>query len=366
VWLTVPYSSDSVHASVLSVSEEKYAEQFSVDARVEDLGSHGEYGWVVDGVRHGKPYVLKFFGYSKKQPDTNWILREIDNLNHLKGIDGAVQMEGTFNDTPEGRVPGKNTIGKVYPVIVMENLAGGTLLERISNMSTFSELDASAIFKSFITALQEIHYKRNMINCDLKIENLMFKYENADDYTVKIIDFGMAVNLRDRRIHCIKAPANGGRLQGTPDLLAPETIGTFKAYHQAYYSRGTDVWQAGCILYFLLAGHYPFQGPADKIKGIVFNCLFRRTPEDLRRSPAATDLLRKLLTKDMSMRLSTKEILEHGWITDPVKHASSKDYRAAFADHLNVHKKDVSGDASGDSVPAPPLKKHNAGAAEHI
>ena len=76
--------------------------------------------------------------------------------------------------------------------------------------TTFSERDASNIFKTFMTALSQIHYDRGMINIDLKTENLVFSSRhlmtNSNDSSkddnneqiVKIIDFGMAVSLWDR------------------------------------------------------------------------------------------------------------------------------------------------------------------------
>ena len=67
---------------------------------------------------------------------------------------------------------------------------GGDLFERIVTKKGFSERDASGIFKTFMIALNEIHDQKNMINLDLKTENLVFS--GVDDTIVKIIDFGMA------------------------------------------------------------------------------------------------------------------------------------------------------------------------------
>lgn len=112
---------------------------------------------------------------------------------------------------------------------------GGDLFERIVTKKGFSERDASGIFKAFISALTEIHYSRNMINLDLKTENLVFS--GVDDTIVKIIDFGMAVSLWDRREHY------EDKKTGTSAFLAPETIIHFDRFGQAVYSRASDVWQ---------------------------------------------------------------------------------------------------------------------------
>jgi serine/threonine protein kinase len=306
--------------------------------------SHGAYGLVMNAEKNGKEFVTKFFGYTNQQPDTDWILREIDNLTHLVGIEGVVQIEDTFNDTADGMLPNsyqKNnkSRGKVYPVIVLEKLSGGTLYERITSQDTFSERDASVIFKSFITALRDIHYDRNMINCDLKAENLVFK--SKDNSVVKIIDFGMAVNLRDREFHYDK------NLSSTATFLAPETIYSHRKSNQAMYSRSTDIWQAGCILYFLLTGQYPFTAatasePSEveekaptKVEERIMKKQYWKLPRDLPRSKEAKDLLQKLLAFDSRQRLTAIDILEHDWITK-VDSLPTTDYSKSFDDNIKA------------------------------
>ena len=55
-----------------------------------NANSQGSYGVVVNAVRKSdrKEFVMKFFGYTKNKPDISWILREIDNLRALVGIEG--------------------------------------------------------------------------------------------------------------------------------------------------------------------------------------------------------------------------------------------------------------------------------------
>lgn len=52
--------------------------------------SQGSHGVIVNAVRKSdqKEFVMKFFGYTRNKPDISWIVREIDNLKTLTGIQG--------------------------------------------------------------------------------------------------------------------------------------------------------------------------------------------------------------------------------------------------------------------------------------
>ena len=77
---------------------------------------------------------------------------------------------------------------------------------------------------------------------DLKLSNILI----TDTKNIKIIDFGLAVQLTDfneeRQTLC-----------GTPNYISPEVI------NKESYGLSTDVWSLGCILYALLTGTPPFE-----------------------------------------------------------------------------------------------------------
>lgn len=53
--------------------------------------------------RNNNNYVaMKFFGYTKQQPILSEIMKEINLMKSLVGVDGVVQLIGTFDDRPEG------------------------------------------------------------------------------------------------------------------------------------------------------------------------------------------------------------------------------------------------------------------------
>jgi serine/threonine protein kinase len=289
-----------------------------------DLLAEGKYGIIVNCVRlmDRKEFVMKFFGYTSGKPDQNWILREITNLRMLVGVAGASQIEATFYDTPDGLLNVKGHFKrpryrKRYPVIVMEKLKGGDLFDHIATRATekrpFSERDASKIFRNIIVALNEIHYSKNMINCDLKVENIVFEIASTDEYPLKIVDFGLSVPLWD----C--AEYYDERLLGTPAYLAPESIVAHEATGEAVYSRATDIWQAGCILYMIICAQQPF-GVLDEYDDsadlVLQNIKEGRYTLDAYLSPEVKDLLNRMFCMEPNDRITGVQIMEHPWIAN--------------------------------------------------
>ena len=100
---------------------------------------------------------------------------------------------------------------------------------------------------------------------------------------------------------------------GTPEYLAPEII---KANGHNY---AVDWWSLGMLLYEMISGINPFKQAA-----MVHN---KSRPEILRQitevdieilpgfSPNASDLLRGLLQRDPSIRLSSEQIKSHAFFS---------------------------------------------------
>lgn len=71
--------------------------------------------------------------------------------------------------------------------IVMELCTGGDLYSR----EPYSERQTSNIVEQILSAVSYLH-ARNIVHRDLKHENIMFANTDQADYTVKVIDFGLA------------------------------------------------------------------------------------------------------------------------------------------------------------------------------
>jgi serine/threonine protein phosphatase PrpC len=132
------------------------------------------------------------------------------------------------------------------PYLVMEYLQGQTLDEVMQNTRPMPEKDALQIVSRLCDALDYMH-KHGVIHRDLKPQNVML----CNDGSIRIMDFGIAKAASSKRI------TFGGfsPTLGTPDYMAPEQVKGQRGDER------TDIYSLGAILYEMLTGRLPFEGP---------------------------------------------------------------------------------------------------------
>jgi calcium-dependent protein kinase len=96
-----------------------------------------------------------------------------------------------------------------------------------------------------------------------------------------------------------------------PYYIAPEVL-------KRNYDEKCDVWSCGVIMYILLCGYPPFNGPSDKvIFQRVLEGKFTFAEEDWSAiSQNAKDLIKSMLDSDPSTRISSEKALKSDWFTD--------------------------------------------------
>ncbi|KAJ0078917.1 hypothetical protein Patl1_23184 [Pistacia atlantica] len=188
--------------------------------------------------------------------------------------------------------------------IVMELCEPVTLYDEILQ-GPVSEARAAVYMKQLLSALAHCH-RFGVVHRDIKPENIFLDSRNK----IKLGDFGSADWLGE------VGTTTG--LVGTPYYVAPEVVMGME------YNEKVDVWSAGVVLYTMLAGIPPFYGEtaAEIFEAVVRGNL--RFPTRIFRSvsPAAKDLLRKMICRDVSRRFSAEQALRHPWILNGGETAS--------------------------------------------
>ena len=207
----------------------------------------------------------------------------LSNLDHPN----IVKYFGTFED-------------EFFIHIVMEYLKGHDLdkIIALKNYTGFDEKNMCQIIQQLLKALYFIHSK-NIIHRDIKPENVLFS--NKRNYSsLKLIDFGLATFSKE-----------DNKSVGTPFYMSPETIDGNSTFQ-------SDIWSVGVIVYQMITGQLPFKGD-DKDNKILYKKI---QTEDYNKeflnefecSDEVKDFIFKSLQKDLKLRMTTQEGLNHPWI----------------------------------------------------
>ena len=132
------------------------------------------------------------------------------------------------------------------PYIVMEYLEGKPLGQVMNELRPLPVADAVQIASNVCGALAHMH-QHKIVHRDLKPQNIMI----CNDGGLRIIDFGIAKATEMRRITF----AGFSPAMGTPDYMAPEQVKGQRGDER------TDIYSLGAVLYEMVTGSVPFDGP---------------------------------------------------------------------------------------------------------
>jgi len=182
--------------------------------------------------------------------------------------------------------------------IVFEFIDGQTLRQHIAT-APLTIAESLHIAGSVSAALLAAH-EAGIVHRDIKPENIMMR---ADGF-VKVLDFGLA-KLTERKVAVSEATTlfqtEPGLVMGTAPYLSPEQARGLSIDPRA------DIWSLGAVLYEMVAGRPPFEGPT---KTDVLVAILGREPVPLPRyrPEVPTELewiIKKALRKDRDERYQT-------------------------------------------------------------
>jgi serine/threonine-protein kinase len=154
--------------------------------------------------------------------------------------------------------------------LVLEYVDGVSLAEVLAQCERLSTAAAVAIGLELARALAHAH-ERGIVHRDVKPSNVLISRSGS----IKLVDFGIA---HDDHVPSSPEPLDAGATFGTPAYMAPEQI-----LGEPVDARA-DIFSLGVLLYQLLSGTRPFDGPdtrttAQRIRHAEPRSLVSAVPE---------------------------------------------------------------------------------------
>lgn len=178
-------------------------------------------------------------------------------------------------------------------IIVMEIIEGTTALDYVNQTHGLPIHVVRSLFMQLLIAIEYLHNEAHITHRDLKLENIMI--DNCGH--IRLIDFGFSSQNSMMSTLC-----------GSIPYCAPEVLSGQK------YTRESDIWSMGIILYSLFDGNLPFfhQNTNSLVYLICESDLkFPKTFEyELK------DLLTRMLAKNPEERIKIEEIKQHAFLSE--------------------------------------------------
>ncbi|OHT04988.1 CAMK family protein kinase [Tritrichomonas foetus] len=187
-----------------------------------------------------------------------------------------------------------------YRCIVMPLATGGDLFEYIAANSGMEEHAACQVIHTALTAIQYLH-SLDIWHRDIKPENFLLLDDSIVDPNVCLADLGYAKR--------IPPGEKSSDYLGTPIYAAPEI------HQKIPYDKSVDIWSLGVTMYVTLSGQSPFSNddPYEMVYQIINGIYDFDDPAFDEISEEAKDLIRCMMQKDPSRRITIEAALMHPW-----------------------------------------------------
>jgi serine/threonine-protein kinase len=167
---------------------------------------------------------------------------------------------------------------------VMPYVKGESLRQKLDRQGQLPIDEALDIVRHIGAALGYAHAE-GVIHRDVKPENILL-YEGVP----MLMDFGIALAISASVDHRL---TQSGLLVGTPDYMSPE-----QAVGERELDTRSDQYSLGCILYEMLAGEPPHQGPT--VRAVLVKRLTEAAPSVRLRRQTVPDTVVRAVTKALS------------------------------------------------------------------
>jgi serine/threonine protein kinase/ketosteroid isomerase-like protein len=184
--------------------------------------------------------------------------------------------------------------------IVMELIDGMTLREHMDAVGQLPFDEAIQIARQVTSGVEAAH-RSDITHRDLKPSNIILARDHEGHMLAKVVDFSVA-KLKEGTTSGTALTATGS-LIGTPRYMAPEQCADNKT------DARSDIYSLGVILYEMLAGRAPFEGPTTTAIAIKHIQTPPPPVEEFRPDTPASlrNLIKQSLAKSPSERPQTAQ-----------------------------------------------------------
>ncbi len=193
--------------------------------------------------------------------------------------------------------------------LFLEYCENGCLKKFLGEGGYLEERNAKKIMKQIRNGIKYL-YENNIFHRDIKPGNILLNSK----YKVKIADFGLSTFNTSGHFY---------KLCGSPYYMSPEILVSSK------YTRISDIWSLGLVMFNLLYGYHPLKKKKDIISLINFYKSNKEIdippgirPDDANISEEGIDLLKRMLRK--KNRIEWNNLFNHPWFGNNRKDSMTK------------------------------------------